>query len=426
LKEGGMTQLDRKSGDAAPDALDSRTALKILETRTREAQDVLARRADAGPDVLHYLAAHGAPATRAAIAANPAASPVTNRLLADDDEADVRAELAVKIARLLPGLSRDEGNQLFAMTIETLEALARDASVTVRAILAEEIKSLNCVPHEIVRKLAQDAQSMVAVPILEYSPLLSDTDLMEIIACAQANEVLAAVARRRNVSEEVSAAIVKSLDIPAVAALLVNPNAAIRKDTLERILAEAEEVSDWHMPLALRADLSARAIRRIAGFVGAAIIERLAARHDLSEETRLHLSRELRARLAETEIEMGAPAQPGKLAELVAAAKQAGKLDGTFLEQAAQSGNRELTVLALAELAGVPVTTVKRILSARNAKPVVALVWHAHLSMRVAFRIQTAIMKLPAHDLLPARGGTNFPLSKEEMRWHLAYFDIHV
>jgi hypothetical protein len=26
--------------------------------------------------------------------------------------------------------------------------------------------------------------------------------------------------------------------------------------------------------------------------------------------------------------------------------------------------------------------------------------------------------------LLPARGGVNFPLSKEEMRWHLSYFDV--
>ncbi len=33
-------------------------------------------------------------------------------------------------------------------------------------------------------------------------------------------------------------------------------------------------------------------------------------------------------------------------------------------------------------------------------------------------------MKLPGHELLPARGGVNFPLSKEEMRWHLSYFDI--
>jgi uncharacterized protein (DUF2336 family) len=400
--------------------------LAILEARTREAQDVLARRADAGPDVLHYLAVHGAPATRAAVAANPGAGAATNRLLAEDGEADVRAELAVKIARLLPGLPAAEGAHIFTLTIETLEALARDAAVTVRAILAEEIKSLNCVPHEIVKLLARDAESVVAAPILEYSPLLSDADLMEIIACAQANEVLAAVARRKTVSEDVSDAIVKSLDIPAVTALLVNPDARIRKETLDQILEQAEEVSDWHLPLALRADLSARAIRRIAGFVGATIIERLAARHDLSDATRQHLSRELRLRLAETDMALGTPAPAMRPAELVVKTKLAGKLDETFLEQAVQSGNRELTVLTLAELAGVPVATVKRILAARSAKPLVALIWHAHLPMRAAFKIQTYVMKLPAHELLPARGGTSFPLSKEEMRWHLSYFDIHV
>ena len=427
-----MTQLDRKnllgrkSLGVKPEALDSRTALEILETRTREAQDVLARHADAGPEVLHYLAVHGAPATRAAVAANPGAGPATNRLLADDGEADVRAELAVKIARLLPGLSAGDGAHIFSLTIETLEALARDAAVTVRAILAEEIKSLDCVPPEIVKRLAQDAEAIVAAPILEYSPLLSDADLMEILACAQANEVLTAVARRRPVGADVSDAIVKTLDIPAVTALLVNPDARIRKETLDSIIEGAEEVSDWHLPLALRADLSARAIRRIAGFVGATIIERLSARHDLSDATRQHLSRELRLRLAETDIVLGASAPPLKPAELVVKTKLAGKLDGAFLEQAAQSGNRELTVLTLAELAGVPVATVKRILGARNAKPMVALVWHAHLSMRAAFKIQTYVMHLPAHELLPARGGTNFPLSKEEMRWHLSYFDIHV
>jgi uncharacterized protein (DUF2336 family) len=420
-----MTQLDRKSQRPEPEVLDSRTALNILEARAREAQDVLARREDAGPEVLHYLAVHGAPATRAAVAANPGTSAATNRLLADDSEAEVRSELAVKIARLLPGLSAGEGAHLFALTVETLEALARDAAVTVRAILAEEIKSLDCIPYDIVKKLAQDAESIVAAPILEYSPLLSDADLMEIIACAQANEVLAAVARRKPLSEDVSAAIVKSLDIPAVTALLVNPDARVRKETLDSILEQAEDVGDWHLPLALRADLSARAIRRIAGFVGATIIERLSARHDLSDATRQYLARELRLRLAETEIVAGA-SPPIKPIELVVKTKLAGKLDGTFLEQAAQGGNRELTALTLAELAGVPVATVKRILAARNAKPLVALVWHAHLAMRVAFKIQTQVMKLPAHELLPARGGTNFPLSKEEMRWHLAYFDIHI
>jgi uncharacterized protein (DUF2336 family) len=421
-----MTQFDRKSRVPAPEALDSRAALDILEARTREAQDILARRDDAEPEVLHYLATHGAPAVRAAVAANRGASAATNHLLADDGEADVRAELATKIARLMPGLSREENTHIYTLTIETLERLARDASVTVRAVLAEEIKGLTCVPAEIIKRLAQDAETIVAAPILEYSPLLSDADLMEIIACAQAHEVLTAVARRKPLAEDVSDAIVKSLDIPAVTALLVNPDARIRKETLDRILEQAEEVSEWHLPLALRADISARAIRRIAGFVGAAIIERLAARHDLTDATRQHLSREMRARLAETDIVIGEPTPPSRAAELVAKAKASGKLDAVFLEQAAQAGGRDLTILALAELSNVSAATVRRILSARNAKPVVALIWHAHLPMRAAFKIQTGIMRLPTHELLPARGGTSFPLSKEEMRWHLAYFGIAV
>jgi uncharacterized protein (DUF2336 family) len=417
-----MTQFDRKSPAGRAETLGGAAALEILESRARETQDILARRSDAGPDVLNYLATHGAVATRAAVAANTGASAQTNRMLADDDAAEVRVELAAKIARLLPGLTDIESAHIRALTIETLECLARDAAVTVRAVLAEEIKRLTCVPHHVVLALAKDAETMVAAPILEYSPLLSDADLMEVIACAQTNEALAAVARRHPVSETVSTAIVKSLDIPAVAALLVNPDARIRKETMEHILEEAEDISDWHAPLALRADLSARAIRRIASFVGAALVERLAARHDLSDATRQHLSRELRARLAERDDISRGPVT--RAPDMVATAKAGGKLDGMFVEQVAQAGNREAVTLALADLAGVPETKVKRILAARSAKPLVALVWYAHLSMRVAFKIQTYVMRLPAHELLPARGGVTFPLSKEEMRWHLNYFDI--
>ncbi|RZI75574.1 MAG: hypothetical protein EOP38_29485, partial [Rubrivivax sp.] len=83
--------------------LDPRDALDILDVRTQsqlktDGGTELAVRTDAGPDVLHYLAAHGGEAVRAAVAANTAAAAVTNRLLADDVEEEVRAELAMKIA----------------------------------------------------------------------------------------------------------------------------------------------------------------------------------------------------------------------------------------------------------------------------------------------------------------------------------------
>ncbi|HEX4179143.1 MAG TPA: DUF2336 domain-containing protein, partial [Rhizomicrobium sp.] len=283
-------------------------------------------------------------------------------------------------------------------------------------------RSLDCIPREVALTLARDINTVVAAPILQYSPLLSDADLMEIIACGQVQAVLAAIASRKPVSEPVSDRLIQSLDVPAVAALLVNPDARIRKETMDRIIDQAEDINAWHMPLALRADLSARAIRRIGQLVGASILERLAARNDLSDATRIHLNRELRARLAEAppDADMAAPS------ETVATARKEGRLDGGFIEQAAQAGQREIVVLALAQLANCTEQTVKKILSAGNAKPIVALVWHAHLSMRVAFKIQTFVMKLPTRDILPARGGVGFPLSKEEMRWHLGYFNILV
>ena len=411
-----------RSSSAGRAGLNPREALDILDIRTGKPGGTaeLAGRTDAGADVLHYLAVHGAPATRQAVAANPAAPAVTNRLLADDECEDVRAELAVKIARLMPGLSERESSHIVALTIETLECLARDATLRVRAILAEEIKYLDCIPHDIVFRLAQDVESVVATPILEYSPLLSDADLIEVIACGQVQEVLTAIAKRNPLADSVSDVLVQSLNIPAVAALLINPNASIRKETMERIVDQAEEISAWHLPLALRADLSARVIRRIGSFVGASILERLAARNDLSDATRIHLNRELRARLAESPMESGGVSA----ADLIAEAQKEGRLDGAFVEQAAQAGHRETVILALAQLANIHEQTVKKILTSGSAKPLVALVWHAHLSMRLAFKIQTLIMKLPTREVLPARGGVGFPLSKEEMRWHLNYFNI--
>jgi len=147
--------------------------------------------------------------------------------LADDEEDDVRAELACKIGRLFPGLLLVEKKHLRDLTIETLERLSRDEEPRVRAMLAEEIKHLDCVPKEVVQRLASDAEILVCTPVIEYSPLLSDADLLEIVAVAHANAMLSAVARRKGLSGEVSAAVVASGDVTAIAALLTNIDARL-------------------------------------------------------------------------------------------------------------------------------------------------------------------------------------------------------
>jgi uncharacterized protein (DUF2336 family) len=419
-----MTQGGRLGMAADPVGLNRDQVLKILEERAQAVQNELAGQTDAGDQVLSYLARNGAVATRRAVAANRAAPATVNRLLADDDDDDVRAELARKIARLMPGLSSVASERIRTLTVATLERLAADQVPRVRAILAEEIKTLDCVPARVVRALARDLEAAVRVPILEYSPLLSDADLLEIIAGGEVHDVLTAIARRRPVSANVADAIVSSLDVTAVSALLTNPDAGIREKTLERIAEQAEKIEAWQTPMVLRADLSQRVIKRLASFVGAALIEMLAARHGLDEETRSHLNRQLRTRLDEN-----GQAQSDALdaaAREVEAAAAAGRLDDGFVEAAAEAGRRESVVLALCALGHLPEDKVRRVLAARSAKPIVALVWRCKLGMRAAFKIQRFVMKLPANELLPARDGVRFPLSEDEMKWHLGYFDVPV
>jgi len=213
--------------------------------------------------------------------------------------------------------------------------------------------------------------------------------------------------------------VVSALDIPSVATLLANPDAKIRERTLDAIIDQAERISVWQDAICVRTDLSRRALRRLASFVSMKWIEHLASRHGLDEETKSHLNRQLRARFDEADI---GTARNDSASEEVEAAAKAGRLDDAFIEGAAASGKREAIVLALAKLARVPDGVVRRMLMTRSAKPVNALVWRAQLSMRTAFNIQRFVMKLPADELLPARNGEFFPLTEEEMRWHLGYF----
>ena len=61
----------------------------------------------------------------------------------------------------------------------------------------------------------------------------------------------------------------------------------------------------------------------------------------------------------------------------------------------------------------------------RSARAVTALAWRAGLGMRIAFKLQNSIMHLKGADLLPARGGVDFPLTEDEMLWHLGYFGVN-
>ena len=150
----------------------------------------LARNEETKPEILYYLAEDADPAVRRAVAANAAAPRQANLLLTADADADVRAELAGKIQKLLPDLAPSQTEKLRDLTVKTLDALAHDQLPRVRAALAEAIKESPYIPKSIALQLARDIEAEVAAPILEFSPLLNDADLREIIASGVASAAL--------------------------------------------------------------------------------------------------------------------------------------------------------------------------------------------------------------------------------------------
>ena len=81
-------------------------------------------------------------------------------------------------------------------------------------------------------------------------------------------------------------------------------------------------------------------------------------------------------------------------------------------------------ITAAAAHAQTPKPTIDKMLLSQSGKAITALVWRAGLAMRVAVKIQTVLCRLSAQKVVLAREGVHFPLSPEELTWHLRYFGI--
>lgn len=419
-----LKQLWAKIGGRAhlPEELTYADARDILERDNARTKRELADRSDTPPEMLYYLAEEKSADVRTRVAANPTTPHKADDILVDDAHDEVRAELARKLGRIVPDLNPDDQTQLREQAIALIEKLAQDQAPKVRQIISEAIKSSESVPHHIVKKLAKDVELAVCGPVLEFSPMLSDADLVEVVAACQVEGALAAIANRQDLSEEVCDSVAATLDVPAVATLIANPNAKIREETLQEIVENAEEVEAWHKPLVMRSELSIRMMRRVATFVVHTLVEEMAKRHNLDSEITRELTGIARERIKDAVSETSADADGDTPREVAIRAFEEGHLNAEFVSDAIEAGSRDLVVYSIALLGNIPVTAPLKAFEARSGKGITALCWKAGLSMRIAVDIQTKIAKVPASERVNARAGVDNPMAQEELDFYLSYF----
>lgn len=388
----------------------------------------LAARDDVRPEILFFLANDGSADVRREIAANAATPAQADALLSRDDDPDVRASLAGKIARALPDLSPEGHLRVGKLVARTLATLARDEIAKVRAALADALKDVVNAPGDVIRTLARDPELTVCEPVLRFSPLLDDAALLELVAHHRGGLAVAAIAKRDRLGAGVSDAIAAGEDEAAVAALLANRSAQIREETLDRIVEAAPRRQAWHAPLADRPSLSARIVQKMTSFVADALLQRLEARADLDPRTRSSVASALRERLglkaaadAPARAEQETRRTPDQVMRDVRALYEGGALGEDVVLEALLRGDRPFVRAALVVLSGHSDDVVDRITTSRSARGMVGLAWRAGLSPRLALQLQLRYGAIaPAQALAPRDGG--WPLTEDEMAWHLAFF----
>ncbi len=407
-------------------------ARDLLDHSDPVVRATLAAREDVEPEILFFLARDPDAAVRRAVAINGAAPVKANLLLAADEDADVRSDLADRMGRLVPGLTNEQQAKAWRTVHQVLTLLARDQLPRVRRALSEALKTLPDAPHDIVFTLALDSEATVATPVLEFSPVLTDEDLKEVIRASPLTAQLVAISRRINVGEEVSHAIVGAGNVDAITSLLKNPNAQIREETLDAIIDASPRQETWHEPLVHRRQLSTKAALRIAEFVAQSLIQALADRTDLDLETTAILGRMVNEKLRREEGKSGlvqddpddqlAPEALAVVSRQLDAVVKAGKLTSKYVLQAASDGAVTVAVAAIARKADLPVEAVAEVVRAGSAKGMLAVAWAADFTAEEAAHLQLKIARVPPEQVIKSRPGGGFDATEAELEWQLEMF----
>lgn len=389
----------------------------------------LAERKDLSPELLYYLAEDTSVDVRLAVASNEFAPRQTDLLLAKDTDADVRGSLAAKIATVAPGLSAEESSKVYTQTHEALETLASDQISKVRAILSDALKDVVDAPAEIIKMLANDLEIEVSGPVLEFSPVLSESDLIQIIEQGPANGGVAAIARRSNVSENLADAIIGTEDVDGIADLLGNDSAQIREEALDDLIDRSSNIVLWQAPLVARPELPDGAAQRMAGFLAENLLDALKQRADLDPTALAAVSGIVRDRVgAKKSADAGVVGAGFDFLKVeppiakVARLHVAEKLTDASIVKAMQAGDHVFVFAALIVRSGVDLTVARKIFVEKSPHGIVALIGKANLPLSLLGMIQQQMGRIAPSEIIELPEDGSFPLMQDEVDWQIEFF----
>ncbi len=230
-----------------------------------------------------------------------------------------------------------------------LAHIAKDVAAMVRRALAVTLKNSPELPRDVAIALVKDIDN-IAVPILEFSPVLTDADLLDVLKSKTAAKIQA-VARRPSISGSIVRAIIRFGDNQAVANVAANDRAEFNEATYSEMLRLYASDDLIQESLISRRDLPPLVIEHLLTQASEEVALRIAARHDIPVDLAIDLADRMRERATIDFVDQSWVARDLRL--LTRRLHEEGRLEPSLILRAAACGQMRFTEYALAMRAGI-------------------------------------------------------------------------
>jgi uncharacterized protein (DUF2336 family) len=281
--------------------------------------------------------------------------------LIEDKSSDSRADISGRIASSYSNAILNEDERQIAEQIFRL--LVRDTEVKVRATLAQNLKESTLIPRDIIMSMVNDVNE-VSLPVLEYSQVLSDSDLLDVLHSSQETSRYLAVSRRSNVSEVVSGTLVNKGNEEVVGSLLNNKSAFISDDVFSHIIDNYKENTSLMESMTNRARLPISAVEKLVNVVSSNISDSLKQKYKLPDES---IQKEVeKSRESETLNLVRSARSHDDVGSLINHLKDSDRLTPSMILSALCQGNFDFFESSLALLSNIKVENARKLIADRG------------------------------------------------------------
>lgn len=287
--------------------------------------------------------------------------------LAANPQDTTREEIYLAVASLY----RVQGHHLNArergLMREIIGRLTRDVEMAIRIALAQRLADDASVPTDLILMLADDAIE-VARPVILRSPLLTDDDMLHLIA-EHGSAHHEAIAARPHIGEAVTAELVKSEAESVLVTLVRNATAKLSGATYETLLQKSRKYASLQEPITRRPDLPPLLAGKMCGWVSDALRTYIVQQFPI-EPAKLDAALSYAEDAVNSEPVAAKPTPAESANKLIEKLFSAGQLKAGFLLRVLHQGQIDLFDLAFARMLGLPLAELRQNIYERSPKDV--------------------------------------------------------